>query len=65
MKLSNLALRIDPGTEHEAAEAPAAAMPTDEEVLRESRRLARTRALGLEYRAIVIRDDGLRPFRLR
>ena len=64
MKLSNLALRMEPETEQEAAELPAQA-PSTEELARESRRLARTRALGLEYRAIVIRDDGLRPFRVR
>ena len=55
MKLSNLASRMEPETEQEAAEAPAAAPSTEGD----------TRALGLEYRAIVIRDDGLRPFRVR
>jgi len=29
------------------------------------RRLERTRRLGLEYRAIVIRDDGMRLFGVR
>jgi len=64
MKLSNLALRMEPETEQEAAESPAVA-PSTERESRDARRLARTRALGLEYRAIVIRDDGLRPFRVR
>jgi len=64
MKLSNLALRMEPETEQEAAESPASAPSTDAES-RDARRQARTRALGLEYRAIVIRDDGLRPFRVR
>ena len=63
MKSSNLALRIEaeePDTPAPLPQAPAPAERTPAE-----RRLARTRRLGLDYRAIVIRDDGLRPFRVR
>ena len=64
MKLSNLALRMEPETEPGAAEA-AAEIAAAGEPARAARRRQRTRRLGLDYRAIVIRDDGLRPFRVR
>ena len=64
MKLSNLALRMEPEFEPQAADSPAHA-PDPGEIAREARRLERTRRMGLDYRAIVISDDGLRPFRVR
>ena len=64
MKLSNLALRMEPEMEVEAAD-PVADNTSAEELARAARRQQRTRRLGLDYRAIVIRDDGLRLFRVR
>ena len=64
MKLSNLALRMEPETEYESAD-PVADNTSAEELARAARRQQRTRRLGLDYRAIVIRDDGLRLFRVR
>jgi hypothetical protein len=64
MKLSNLALRMERETELEAAK-PVADTTAAADLGRAARRLERTRRLGLDYRAIVIRDDGLRPFRVR
>ena len=64
MKLSNLALRMEAETEFEAAEA-AADNSSAEELARAALRRQRTRRLGLDYRAIVIHDDGLRLFRVR
>jgi hypothetical protein len=64
MKLSNLARRTEPEMEQQAAETPAHA-PDPAGIVRAARRLERTRRMGLDYRAIVIRDDGLRPFRVR
>jgi hypothetical protein len=64
MKQSNLALR----SEHEDVDAPAPDTPPTTQLspaAQAAQRLARTRALGLEYRAIVIGDEGLRPFRVR
>ena len=74
MKPSNLAWRLDswdtpslegsPPTEESAQGTPAfpgAASPPEPG----RQRLARTRRLGMEYRAIVIRDPGLRLFRVR
>jgi hypothetical protein len=63
MKLSNLALRIEADEPDTPALQPAA--PALEELAPAERRLVQNRRLGLEYRAIVIRDDGLRPFRVR
>ena len=63
MKMSNLALRQDTG-EPDRNE-PAEQAPSCREVPADARRLARTRRLGLDYRAIEIRDDGLRPLRIR
>jgi hypothetical protein len=64
MKLSNLARRMEPETELEAAEHIAGTTAANQ-LERAMRRRERTRRLGLDYRAIVIRDDGLRPFRVR
>jgi hypothetical protein len=64
MKLSNLALRMEPEPAMKAAE-PIADATAAVELERAMRRLERTRRLGLDYRAIVIHDDGLRPFRVR
>jgi len=64
MKLSNLALRMEPELELETAETVADTTATDD-LERAVRRRERRRRLGLDYRAIVIRDDGLRPFRVR
>lgn len=63
MKTSNLALRLEdaePDTPRAAPETPART-----ELSAAARRLAHTRSLGLEYRAIVIPEDGLHPFRVR
>ena len=63
MKSSNLAFRIEadePDTPATVPEAPAREKWTPAE-----RRRVQNRRLGLDYRAIVIRDDGLRPFRVR
>jgi len=60
MKPSNLALRL----ETEGEQEPAADLATAEALARAARRLERTRRLGLDYRAIVIRDHGLRAFRV-
>ena len=61
MKPSNLALRLEP----EAEQEPATDIAPAEATARATRRLERTRRLGLEYRAIVIRDDGMRLFGVR
>jgi hypothetical protein len=63
MKMSNLALRLDTGEPD--IPVPPADDPADEALAMVAGRLAHTRGLGLEYRAIEIRDDGLRPFRVR
>ena len=63
MKSSNLAWRIEAEEQDTAATVPEA--PAPEEWTPAKRRLVRNRRMGLEYRAIVIRDDGLRPFRVR
>ena len=67
MKTSNLALRQDTGEPDFTdvdVEMPASAQ-LSAEIAAEARRLARSRGLGLDYRAIEIHDDGLRPFRVR
>ena len=62
MKQSNLALRA----EELEPDTPLEAEPQDcAEMSPAARRVAHSRRLGLEYRAIVIHDDGLRPFRVR
>ena len=63
MKTSNLAWRIEAKEPDTPAQMPPA--PANEELTPAERRLARARRLGLDYRAIVIRDDGLRPLRVR
>ena len=63
MKSSNLAWRVEAEEPDTPARTPQ--LPAPDELTPAERRLARTRRLGLGYRAIVIRDDGLRPFRVR
>ena len=70
MKQSNLALRGEfERLDFEAAEiaAPAPDIPGTGIGAPPSSglRLARTRAMGMNYRAIAIGDDGLRLFRVR
>jgi len=62
MKSSNLAFRMDRENAGDAA-APAIS-PRAVIEARAAARRARERA-SFEYRAIVIRDQGLRPFRVR
>ena len=61
MKTSNLALRIEAEEPDTPASVPE--VPAHEELTPAGRRQVQNRRLGLEYRAIVIRDDGLRLFR--
>ena len=63
MKTSNLAWRIEAEEPDTPAQMPPA--PAIEKCTPAERRLALSRRLGLDYRAIVIRDDGLRPLRVR
>jgi hypothetical protein len=61
MKSSNLAFRMDREAEVEAGPQAAARVRIE---ARAAERRAREKA-SFEYRAIVIRDQGLRPFRVR
>jgi hypothetical protein len=63
MKTSNLAWRIAAKEPDTPAQMPPA--PANEALTPAERRQLRARRLGLDYRAIVIRDDGLRPLRVR
>ena len=63
MKSSNLAWRVEADEPDTPVPLPAA--PAPDELTPAERRLVQSRRLGLDYRAIVIRDDGLRPFRVR
>jgi hypothetical protein len=63
MKTSNLALRADTG--EPLAPAPSPRTPAPAESTPAGQRLMRTRRLGLAYRAIAIRDQGLRLFWMR
>ena len=63
MKTSNLALRLE--TDEPDTPRVASHTPLRDELAAAAHRLAHTRSLGLVYRAIVIYDDGLRPFRVR
>jgi hypothetical protein len=61
MKSSNLAYRRD----RDDAEIPAPGIPARERIeAHAAAKRARERA-SFEYRAIVIRDQGFRPFRIR
>ena len=63
MKLSNLALRAEAGEPDPPLPAPDA--PAPEELWPSAGRLAHSHRPGLDYRAIVIRDQGLRLFWMR
>lgn len=66
MKQSNLALRGEFEELEIAAPAPDTRQAVDDSPPAPgTQRLARTRAMGMNYRAIAIADDGLRPFRVR
>jgi hypothetical protein len=63
MKTSNLALRAGNGEPDTPAQLPRPPAPAESTPA--GFRLLRTRRLGLDYRAIAIRDQGLRLFWLR
>jgi len=63
MKSSNLAYRMDGEAEVDAAATPGPSTRARVEA-RAAERRAREKA-SFEYRAIVIRDQGFRPFRVR
>lgn len=66
MKQSNLALQGEFEEADIAAPAPDTPRAADDmPASTAAQRQARNRALGLDYRAIAIADDGLRPFRVR
>ena len=65
MKQSNLALRGEFEEVEIAAPAPDTPQVDDTPRAPATHHLARTRAMGMNYRAIAIADDGLRPFRVR